>query len=290
MTADAKIGLLLGLVFIFIIAFLINGLPDFRDDTNKLTTSMEDFANDSPGIGARERRAQEALNWPGRVEGQRDGMLSETQPSLGDGQGVRTVISLPPSATAAEPDQRVEIGLGIDPLSSSPITADNAGVKKPAPVKSVWPKVYIVKDGDNLAVIAKKFYGPEQGNKRINTTRIFKANSKLLTSPDEIDVGQKLIIPQLPASRPAKNKPESVLPRTMFEKVESVGSKLISVDRGGAKQDRWYVVRDGDSLWKIAAQKLGSGSRYTEISRLNADILDNEDDIPVGARLRMPAR
>lgn len=27
MTSDAKIGLLLGLVFIFVIAFIINGLP-----------------------------------------------------------------------------------------------------------------------------------------------------------------------------------------------------------------------------------------------------------------------
>ena len=29
MTADAKVGLLLGLVFIVMIAFLINGLPNF---------------------------------------------------------------------------------------------------------------------------------------------------------------------------------------------------------------------------------------------------------------------
>ena len=30
MTSDAKIGLLLGLVFIFVIAFIINGLPNLR--------------------------------------------------------------------------------------------------------------------------------------------------------------------------------------------------------------------------------------------------------------------
>ena len=37
MTADAKIGLLLGLVFIVIIAFLINGLPNFfkSEETNE---------------------------------------------------------------------------------------------------------------------------------------------------------------------------------------------------------------------------------------------------------------
>ena len=33
MTSDAKIGLLLGLVFIFVIAFVINGLPSLRPPT-----------------------------------------------------------------------------------------------------------------------------------------------------------------------------------------------------------------------------------------------------------------
>ena len=39
MTSDAKIGLLLGLVFIFLIAFIINGLPSFNNnkDNNELT-------------------------------------------------------------------------------------------------------------------------------------------------------------------------------------------------------------------------------------------------------------
>jgi hypothetical protein len=32
MTRDVKIGLLLGLAFIFMIAFVINGLPSFRGD------------------------------------------------------------------------------------------------------------------------------------------------------------------------------------------------------------------------------------------------------------------
>ena len=39
MTSDAKIGLLLGLVFIFIIAFVINGLPRFRRAVSSRTHS-----------------------------------------------------------------------------------------------------------------------------------------------------------------------------------------------------------------------------------------------------------
>ena len=53
MTSDAKIGLLLGLVFIFIIAFIINGLPSFKSevDNNELTTTMVSL-NKQLGIGS----------------------------------------------------------------------------------------------------------------------------------------------------------------------------------------------------------------------------------------------
>ena len=36
MTSDAKIGLLLGLIFIFVIAFVINGLPSLRPPISKV--------------------------------------------------------------------------------------------------------------------------------------------------------------------------------------------------------------------------------------------------------------
>lgn len=39
-----------------------------------------------------------------------------------------------------------------------------------------------------------------------------------------------------------------------------------------------HTVRPGDSLWSIAQQYLGSGERYRDISRLNADLLDGHDD------------
>jgi hypothetical protein len=40
MTADAKVGLLLGLFFIVIIAFLVNGLPNFIHEKDTSTTSV----------------------------------------------------------------------------------------------------------------------------------------------------------------------------------------------------------------------------------------------------------
>jgi nucleoid-associated protein YgaU len=43
-------------------------------------------------------------------------------------------------------------------------------------------------------------------------------------------------------------------------------------------------------LWRIAEKKLGNGGRYTDIRKLNADVLEDEDDLSVGMRLRLPAR
>ena len=163
-------------------------------------------------------------------------------------------------------------------------------VKKPAIAKLPPPKIYVVKENDNLSEIAKKFYGPEEGNKMLNIARIFQANRKLLRSIHEVYVGQKIIIPPLPTSTLDKTKPASTLPGTIFEKVKSIGRTHLSGDRAAAKQSGWYVVREGDSLWKIATEQLGTGSRYSEISKLNTDILDDENYVVAGMRLKMPPR
>jgi LysM repeat protein len=46
-----------------------------------------------------------------------------------------------------------------------------------------------------------------------------------------------------------------------------------------------YVVAKGDSLWKIAAAKLGNGTRYTEIKSLNGL---KSDTIYAGDKLKIP--
>ena len=297
MTSDAKIGLLLGLVFIFIIAFIINGLPDFRHNTNnnELTTNMISFDDNSPGIGTKERKAQEALSLMEPVEKR---PFNGVQVSA-DSKGIRSVTPLPGnSLTAEEPNQSTKIGPRIARDLPSSVSAQEAVAKSPQPAKQTWPKIYVVSEGDSLASIAKKLYSPEEGNKRINIDRIFEANRKQLRSPDEIYVGQKLIIPPPSNLARGEGKTDSVFSDTLFEKVGSIGRKQLwdpalrepSADAQAAKQGRWYVVREGDSLWKIAAEQLGNGNRYKEISKLNPDILADEDNLTIGMRLKMPAR
>ena len=295
MTSDAKIGLLLGLVFIFVIAFIINGLPNFRDgtDNNELTTNMMIRQDNPLGLPPSQVETQSDFNWTERLSNQPPG-LDEVGPgfaTISHEQQIRSITPLPENPSVVEgPIQATENEPTTNPGTSAPIPAEGTESKKPSIAKVLSPEVYIVKENDNLSGIAKKFYGPEEGNKMLNITRIFEANRKLLRSIHEVYVGQKIIIPPLPTSTPDKTKPADTLPRTIFEKVKSIGRTRLLGDRQEAKQSGWYVVRDGDSLWKIAAEQLGTGSRYDEISKLNAGILDHEDYVVAGMRLKMPPR
>jgi nucleoid-associated protein YgaU len=270
MTSDAKIGLLLGLVFIFIIAFIINGLPSFRRDANnnELTTNMVSLQNDSLGLAAKERGVRKIFNQAGQPEQQHRPTV-QTPPT--NDEGIRFTTPLPKSPSVVE-----------EPVAVKPVAP------APKPVAHT-PKNYVVCEGDSLAVIAKKFYGSDKGNKRVNITRIFEANRRFLKSPDEIYVGQKLKIPPLTASA-SKSKIERVFGSKMFKSIKSIGRKRFSTDAGRTKRSGQYVVRQDDSLWRIAAEQLGNGSRYGEIARLNADILEDEDNLPVGMRLKLPVR
>jgi len=275
MTRDAKIGLLLGLAFIFMIAFIINGLPGSRPDSNELTNTMANFPNNPPGLAARER---EVIN---RTESIRRETTEVPTPPIGDPR-IRYQRMLPDVPVI--PDESYKVG----PVVPGPVRDTKMDIGKPKAVRPALPRIYTVTDGDNLALIAKKFYGPEAGNKRANIMRIFEANRKILESPDDIYVGQKLVIPPLPGSEQDKDK--GIFSSAIFKKVVSIGREHLSNKGRQAVQGRMYTVKDGDSLWRIAAEQLGDGSRYKEIVRLNTDTLEDEDTVDVGMALKLPAR
>ena len=193
MASDAKIGLLVGLVFIFVIAFVLNGLPRFGNakDGNELAAVMVSGPpNIKPAI------PPDVLP-PKRVPKRPPG---QTPPPSKDKDRFRG--QLPGTTSSEKIDKNIE-----------PVKPASSGVH------------YVVCEGDNLADIAKKFYGSKEGNRRVNVMRLFEANRRLLESPDEIFVGQRLVIPPLEASERDKNRIDSIFPDSMFEEVESIGRR-----------------------------------------------------------------
>ncbi len=335
MTSDAKIGLLLGLVFIFIIAFVINGLPRFRDAANgsELTTNMVSSPNGNYGITGSVNKTRERLDWDeivGEPEVEEAYVEPEQTPVEQQEpeaeEEIRFKMKLPQDFFSVQDTSNDQVSESINSPLLDPFNygaSESAGVnvsqadssytnepvyepvvsgqtvppvsievKKPKPVRPAIPKVYVVSSGDNLADIAKKFYGEVEGNRRVNIKKIFEANKNILESADQIIVGQKLVIPPLDGSGVDKDQNGGLFSGSLFEKVKSIGRSVTSDSaetkkRGSGKQ---YVVKDGDSLWKIAAGELGSGARYKEISELNSDILKSEDNLVVGMRLWMPEK
>jgi len=286
MTSDAKIGLLLGLIFIFIIAFIINGLPSFHSQTNnnQLTERMVRSQNAPPGLAARERKVhRQMIRSAGPAE--KKPLIEVGRPS-GNEQDLRFKAPLP-EVTGGGP---VKFGANETGGSSNRVGAGRAEVGKTQRTHSQLPRRYVVREGDSLADIAKKFYGPQAGNKKDNVQRIFKANQKSLSSPDKIYCGQELIIPALSSAKADRAGVNGLLVHSILEKVKSVGERHLTVDSGQSAERRVYVVRKGDSLWRIAAEQLGDGQRYKEIAKLNAGKLKNEDELVAGMRLQLPAQ
>jgi nucleoid-associated protein YgaU len=52
--------------------------------------------------------------------------------------------------------------------------------------------------------------------------------------------------------------------------------------------DRTYTVQSGDTLWKIAQEMYGDGSKYMKIFDANSDLLEHPDRIFPGQELAIP--
>ena len=266
MTSDAKIGLLLGLVFIFIIAFIINGLPNFRgsDNSNELMESMINSQDNTVG---------------GIGQALKDIPIGP-RPAQASYPGKRYQDDLPTQVThvwqdeSMGPQPPIEIGPQFPEV-----------VAEEPPVKPKRPKIHIVVGGENLTSIAKKYFGSVEGNKLAVIEMIFKANRNKLDSVDDIVEGQKLLIPPMSES----DKMLSIF-GDRFKKVDNMGGKPVAKTPKKIVKNRFYAVKEDDSLWHIAARELGDGKRYTEIVKLNAKILDDEDALTVGMKLKLPGR
>lgn len=127
----------------------------------------------------------------------------------------------------------------------------------PSPVvKNTSYMTYTVQVGDTLWAIARKY--------NCSITEIMVANSDRIKNPNRIHAGWQLKIPQSGAPITG-GTPDAVLPEN--------------------KKSGIYIVRQGDTLWKIARKY---GCSVAEIISLNRELIRNPALIYPGWELKVP--
>lgn len=119
---------------------------------------------------------------------------------------------------------------------------------------------YEVKAGDSLWKISKKVYGDGDAWTKI------AAQNKMKT-PSYVEVGQKLVMPTM---TPVLSKISDPIKSDNVVVVDSI-----------------YQVKAGDSLWKIAETKLGSGYKWVQIWNLNKNVIVNSNQLEVGMVIKL---
>jgi len=153
-------------------------------------------------------------------------------------------------------------GSGSPPASggSGATIASGGSGSPPASGGGGSSETYTVKKGDTLWGIAAAKLG--------NGSRYPEIKSLNGLASDNINVGQVLKIPG--GAAPTQDKGSGPPPAS-----------------GGSGSVETYTVKKGDTLWGIAAAKLGNGSRYPEIKQLNSLSSDN---INIGQVLKIPGK
>lgn len=278
MTADAKVGLLLGLIFIVVIAFLINGLPKFLQAAPEevVTTQIDiptapDMIIDNPVV---ETARQMDNDIPLRRTTPPQQVVVLDDPSSQIDSVERRLAEQIPSASVPVPD-----------IVSDPEPVQQTTYQQSAQT----PRYHVVQPGEMLPTIARKYYGQEDGNRRIIIEKLYEANKNVIDSPDKIRVNDKLVIP--PLDELLNGPKQTVTQVASANKKSSLLSRFSNLFEPTAsdKGDKYYVVQEGESLWSIAQKTLGDGKRYKDIMAINRNIKD-PDDVKAGMNLKIPQK
>ena len=98
----------------------------------------------------------------------------------------------------------------------------------------------------------------------------------------EVD-GDKAIIKGAVASQEALEK--IIIAAGNVEGISKIETQVAAPDE---KEPVFHTVAKGDSLWKIAAEHYGNGSKYPAIFEANKPMLTHPDKIYPGQVLRIP--
>jgi nucleoid-associated protein YgaU len=291
MTRETKIGLLVGLAFIIVIGILLS--DHFTSATQPhqaaLTTTIDGVLGSTRTLGP-QNQDRAPLDVPAvepsvPILVQPDAAAERrSHVEVGGARGGQRVIDvteqpvIPAEPIITQiPDVNRQDAATLEtlfrPIEQQPVT--------PNPIEpantNVNTKTYTAESGDTLGKMASKAMG---ANNKANRDAILKANPPLAANPDKIVIGQKYNIPGQATPQPQQTTPAPVVE---VERREPAPAASNSVE---------YLVRDGDSLSKIAREQCGSKSlsMVNQIKEMNKDVLNGSDHLKINMKLKLPPK
>jgi LysM repeat protein len=159
------------------------------------------------------------------------------------------------------------------------LAGNEATAPAPAPVATAQPapapataRVYVVKKGDSLWKIAKA--------ESITVAELSRANNMSKTST--LKVGQKLTVPAAKAAKTSVATASVIPTSTDANSVPSGATASATPSTGTDDGGNQYVVKSGDSLWKIARHQNVTVAALKQANNLSGDSLK------VGQKLHIP--
>ena len=315
MTRETKIGLLVGLAFIIVIGILLSDHINSSTDPVAAAVSQTYIgAERSLASPDRNQGTMTVVPPPAPVIPQNQIVTQHDLPTVAD-EGTAKVSIGPGNDTSplripgrpVEPHQASAVQVlppptndqvasndnttnNPDPdISEAPnrLVQDNPGdlvpvgpvrppvgvLKPPAPPK-ISGKEVKAEEGDTVRKLAAKYMG---GNTKANREAFIKANPSVTPDGHLVFAGRTYIIPSVSGATAVAVAPTKPATATPAPAPMKPGISL-------------YTVKDNDSLWKIASEQLGSGTRWEEIRDLNKDLLNGSEQVHANMRLKLPAK
>lgn len=220
----------------------------------------------------------------------------------------------PAAGLVVEPDEHpMPIPSGFTPVTPNGPSANNPGRVNPSGVTPLPLKVpepaalpiskgkliaHPVAQGENLAVIARKYYGDARlatrladANKgKVGPNNAIRQGVTLRIPPKDVLLGEAvlaadaIVAPGRTGPTPGNGTAGTTPMVSPFP--PSGNAPMLPAPQGGSE----YVVKKGDTLGVISQKLLGTKNRAKDILALNKGLITNADDIKIGMKLKVPAR
>lgn len=204
--------------------------------------------------------------------------------------------SVPPAAAAPAHEEAGRTGtVATAPVASDAVGRQAAGAEASAQeaADEAPPATYTVQPGDSLWRIAEQTLGDGARFKQIADLNygVVQADGGALDAGNWIEPGWVLRLPAEARVTPTSggaaeaDGPIAIAPSTSASETagEDDPEGAVDVRRNGAEQAAEVVVERGDTLWGIAEEELGDGTRYPEVYEASRDTVQ-----PDGRRLTDP--